>query len=265
MRNIFISFSGGESSALLLLRCLDQYKQDNILVCFANTGDEDEETLKFVKKTQDFYFIKIYWLEAYVSPLKGKGVMPVIVDFETASRDGKPLLDQAAKLGKSAITSPHCTRDLKVIIMHKFAKAYFRGEGYTTMQGIRFDEPTRINWHTAKEKGWDYPLARWRITKPYVNNFWKRHEKEKGFRLNLKPNEGNCRLCFKKSEKKLIELIRAKPCLVLFRMTMELVTENDKHDMYRKNRSIFDLLEIAKDKEVKSGQLDLFGGACFCS
>lgn len=159
---------------MLLLHCLDKYKDYNILVCFANTGDEHEQTLLFVKRIQDFYNIKIYWIEAYVL---GVGVMPVLIDFETASRDGKPMLDQSEKLGNCGISTPHCTRDLKVRAMHKFAQNYFGSKNYITMQGIRYDEQSRINWKTAKNKNWDYPLARWMISKPIVNKFWERHEK----------------------------------------------------------------------------------------
>lgn len=263
-RNIFVSFSGGESSAFLLLEVLKRYdsKYYNILVCFANTGDEHEETLRFVYDIQTYYDIEVAWLEAYVSPIKGIGVMPIVIDYKSASRDGKPLLDQSEKLGHCAITAAHCTRDLKVRIMHKHAKLVL-GKNYTTMQGIRFDEQSRIKWGVAKLKNWDYPLARWRITKPMINEFWRKHKEYHGFRLNLKNHQGNCNLCFKKSDSKLVQQIRERPCLVIFRITLELISNNDLHDQYRANRSIFDLLDLAKS-ETKSNQLSIFGGECFC-
>lgn len=274
MKNILISVSGGLSSALLLFEVLKRYNKEkpnyyNFLICFANTGDENEETLIFVnkldKQIQKEYGICIYWLEAYVSPIKNKGCFPVLVDFNSASRDGSPMLDQSEKLGHCAISAPHCTRDLKVSIIHKFAKSYFgKKQKYFTMQGIRADEQSRINWETAKNKNYKYPLAEWGITKQDVNDFWKIYNKTKGFTLNLKSYEGNCNLCFKKSDFKLIKLIREKPCLALFRITLELVSANDNHDQYRGNRSIFDLLDLAKSN-IKDNQLSLFGGECFCS
>lgn len=264
-RNIFVSFSGGESSAFLLLEIIKRYDARfyNILVCFANVGDEHEETLRFVFNIQNYYDVNITWLEAYVSPIIGKGVMPIVVDYETTSRDGKPMLDQSEKLGQCAISATHCTRDLKIRTMHKHSKLVL-GNLYTTMQGIRADETSRINWKSAKEKNWDYPLARWGVTKPIINNFWSQHEEEHGFRLNLKEHQGNCNLCFKKSDSKLVKLLREQPCLYIFRKTLELVSKNDKHDAYRGHRDIDDILKLAKSN-TKQDQLSLFGGQCFCS
>lgn len=264
-QNIFISFSGGESSAYLLLRVLRTYSKDqyNILVCFANTGDENEETLRFVYRMQIYYDIDIVWLEAYISPIKGRGVMPIVVNFKTCSRDGKPLLDQSSKLGHCAISVPHCTRDLKVRTMHKYIKSVF-GNNYTTLQGIRYDEQSRINWQKAQVNDWDYPLARWGVTKDTIRTFWGKHKDIHGFRLDLKEHQGNCNLCFKKSDKKLIQTIREKPCLLIFRFTLELVSANDNHDQYRGSKTTMDLLELARDsKDIN--KLSDFGGQCFCS
>lgn len=262
--NVLISFSGGESSAFLLLRFISLNPHCNILVIFANTGDENEETYNFVNKLEKHYNVFVFWLEAYVSPVKNVGVYPVVVDYKTADREGTPLLDQSEKYGHCAIKAPHCNRDLKVAIIHKFAKEYFNGESYTTFQGIRHDEQTRINWKKAKEKNWDYPLARWGITKPYILQFWKEHKKRIGFRLELKEHEGNCNLCFKKSQRKLIKLIREKPCLILFRITLELVSKTDKHDQYRGNLTALDLLDLAKG-ETKESECSDFGSGCFCA
>lgn len=263
-KNIFVSFSGGESSAFLLLEVIKRYdsKYYDILVCFANVGDEHQETLNFVFNIQQYYNIAITWLEAYVSPVLGKGVMPIVVDYHTASIDGKPMLDQAQKLGQCAISSPHCTRDLKIRTMHKHTRLIF-GKNYTTFQGIRADETTRINWKKAKANNWDYPLARWRITKPMIREFWSQHKKQHGFRLELQEHEGNCNLCFKKSDKKLVKLLRKTPCLYIFRKTLELVSKSDKHDPYRGNRTIDDILELAQGSNIDN--LSDFGGQCFCS
>ena len=45
-----ISFSGGRTSGYMLWRILQSNKglPDDAIVCFANTGKEDEATLKFV-------------------------------------------------------------------------------------------------------------------------------------------------------------------------------------------------------------------------
>ncbi len=36
---------------------------DQAIVCFANTGKEEEATLQFVKDCQDNWNVKIHWLE----------------------------------------------------------------------------------------------------------------------------------------------------------------------------------------------------------
>ncbi len=50
-KSIVVAFSGGESSSYALKLVLDKYKgTHNIIVCFCNTGEEDEETFIFTKK-----------------------------------------------------------------------------------------------------------------------------------------------------------------------------------------------------------------------
>lgn len=88
-KNILISFSFGESSAYMTIKLWEKFKNRNdvnVLICFANTGKEREQTLVFGKRVQDTYGIPVFWLEPYISPHKGTGVWPVVVDFETADR-----------------------------------------------------------------------------------------------------------------------------------------------------------------------------------
>jgi 3'-phosphoadenosine 5'-phosphosulfate sulfotransferase (PAPS reductase)/FAD synthetase len=52
MDNILISFSGGRTSAFMckLILSSPKYANSKKLILFANTGKENEETLKFVNK-----------------------------------------------------------------------------------------------------------------------------------------------------------------------------------------------------------------------
>lgn len=52
LRRLLISFSGGETSALMAKLILDRMagEYDEIRTVFANTGQENEETLRFVDR-----------------------------------------------------------------------------------------------------------------------------------------------------------------------------------------------------------------------
>lgn len=51
MKNLLVSFSGGETSAYLAKWLLDnKSKEYNMIFVFANTGDEEERTLEFVNE-----------------------------------------------------------------------------------------------------------------------------------------------------------------------------------------------------------------------
>ena len=70
-------------------------------------------------------------------------------------------------------------------------------------------------------------------------------------------------LCHKKEERKLVRLIREKPCRAIFRMTLTLVSATDEYDMYRGHCDIWDLLEKAKS-DTPEDLFSSFGGSCFC-
>ena len=53
-----ISFSGGRTSAYMLYKVLQAHQMslpDEAIVCFANTGKEDEATLRFVQDCSERY------------------------------------------------------------------------------------------------------------------------------------------------------------------------------------------------------------------
>ena len=58
---------------------------EEAIVCFANTGKEDEATLEFVRDCAINWNVNIKWLEFRDDEKKY-----AIVDFETASRNGEP-------------------------------------------------------------------------------------------------------------------------------------------------------------------------------
>ena len=60
-----ISFSGGRTSAFMLHRVLEANSglPEEAIVCFANTGKEDEATLEFVRDCSVNWQVPIVWLE----------------------------------------------------------------------------------------------------------------------------------------------------------------------------------------------------------
>ena len=90
-----ISFSGGRTSAYMLHQILQAYGgtlPDDVVVAFANTGKEREETLEFVRECADHWSVPVRWVEWRNNE---KGFEEVT--FETASRNGEPFADLIRK------------------------------------------------------------------------------------------------------------------------------------------------------------------------
>jgi len=178
---LFIANSGGETSAymtnwILTNRHIHKLKNfDEIVVVFANTGQEHENTLKFIDTCDKHLNFKTVWLEAVVNNKRGAGTSFKIVNYETASRDGRPFEDVIRKYGIPNQTFQICSRELKTNTI----KAYLRSLGwqhrkYYTAIGIRSDEVHRIASNYFKNKIL-YPLVNWNpTTKADVKTFWKR-------------------------------------------------------------------------------------------
>lgn len=236
MEKLFISFSGGETSGYMLHWLLKHKSNDyEIKVVFANTGNENEETLKFVQRCSELFNVEIVWVEAvptWTIMFNGKKVKTEnfkvfqmlrkyeikrgrtpeikrsstgfkIVNFETASRDGAPFEKVIQRYGIPNKKYLHCTRELKMQPMTKYMRSigWKKGDYYTAI-GIRADEIDRIA-SDRKEKKLIYPLISDQpMTKPKINFWWS----QQPFRLNLKGYEGNCKDCYKKSQNKLMTI-----------------------------------------------------------
>ena len=206
---LFISFSGGETSAFMAQWLLANraYEYDEIVTLFANTGQENEETLRFVQQCDEAFGLNVVWVEAAVNA-RGKGTGHHVVDFGTASRAGEPFEAVIEKYGIPNQAYPHCTRELKLAPMLSYiASLGWKPGSYDTAIGIRADEVDRIA-ADAKAKRLIYPLvADVEMTKPRVNAWWQ----QQSFRLQLKGYEGNCKWCWKKSLRKHLTLLNEHP------------------------------------------------------
>lgn len=218
-----ISFSGGRTSAYMLFKIIEAHNgllPPDVVVVFANTGKEREETLRFVYECGARWDVQIRWLEYRLDGFEEVG-------FNSASRDGLPfrlLIDKKGYL-PNAVTR-FCTSELKVRVMKQFAMSL----GWTHWKnviGLRYDEGHRVlkqlAANDAKKERWTtvMPMSRAKATKRgHVLPFWLGRNVDpidlayplpQGFDLGLRDYEGNCDLCMLKSRGALKRLIRDNP------------------------------------------------------
>lgn len=272
MKNLLVSFSGGETSAFMaqwIKNHLEDKVYEKVVYVFANTGLENEETLEFVEECSHHFKFNVQWLEASINPERGYGTGYWLTDFDNAKRKGEPFEAVISKYGIPNQMYPHCTRELKEVPIRKFAKDWFDGEPYHTAIGIRSDEADRIN-SKAKDFGFIYPLINREMipaTKPMINFYWRNMP----FRLNLKGYQGNCITCWKKSDKKLFKIANENPNAFNFMDRMEKTyafVNGEKSVFFRNQRSTQDILSQSKsftgkvrdDSQNYAWQLDLIGG-----
>lgn len=168
-----ISFSGGRTSAYMLIKLLQMEEYKDSIICFANTGKEKEQTLLFVKQCDEYiqnkFNKKINWLE-YCKYNKWKWVT-----YETASRHGEPFIDLVIKRKMVPnIVSRFCTQELKIRVIRDFMKSWAY-KTWTNIVGIRYDEPSRYhNLINDTSNRWDNecPLYKMKVTEPQVLAYW---------------------------------------------------------------------------------------------
>jgi len=196
--HLVISTSGGETSGFMLGRLLasDLSRYESITAVFANTGEESEATLVFVKRLAELYGIEIVWLEAVIHHGERKASTYKIVDFDSASRNGEPFEDMIDKYGIPNKAYLHCTRELKNNPIKFYCIDRFKKD-YEIAIGIRTDEKERLPKNNSYRTV--YPLVDEGFTKDDVIAFWSKQD----FRLEIENYQGNCRWCWKKSLKKL--------------------------------------------------------------
>ena len=163
-----ISFSGGRTSAYMLWRVLEAHQMSlppEAIVCFANTGKEDEATLRFVHNCSEHWNVPINWLE-----FRKDGY--AVVDYKTASRNGEPfeaLIEKKHYLPNTF--ARFCTSELKIVPMKKYLKSLGH-EDIVTFVGIRADEPRRVAKMKTNEDIKETPLATANVTVKTVLSFW---------------------------------------------------------------------------------------------
>jgi hypothetical protein len=267
------TFSGGRTSAFMgqFIKNYSKYDDFDKVFVFANTGKEREETLKFINKCDKEWSLKVVWLEADVVHEKGIGTNYKIVDFETASRSGEPFEEILKKYPIPNNFASNCTRELKLKPIEKYVKSLGYEEVYTAM-GIRWDEQHRMS-NTAEKQNIIYPLINdVKVDSKFIRSWWDKQS----FDLQLKDYEGNCDLCFKKSTRKRLTIIKENPNVAEWWQRMEETYGNEELPRFdlRSNLSIEQLVKMAQQPfnrvedlhELSKNQCSLFDFEtdCFC-
>lgn len=267
-----ILFSGGRTSAFLAKYMKEHpYYKDCIFV-FMNTGKEREETLQFADKCDKEFELNLVYLEAKVIDEKGKGTTYKIVDFETASRNGEPFEAMLKKYPLPNNKASNCTRELKQRPIDAYLRDNYKDFDIIKVVGIRADEEHRKSINAEIEKV-IYPLCdEIKVDSRFIRNWWEKQS----FDLELKDYQGNCDLCFKKSLKKRLTIIKENPEIAKWWLEMEQKYSSEEIPRFdlRTNKSIEELVEMAQRPftkaqdlhELSQQQCDLFEFEtdCFC-
>ena len=217
-KKLLVSVSGGETSMFMAQWLWRKMQEEyDMIFVFANTGEENEETLHFVNSCINHFKIPVVWVEAVVHQNERKGTEHSITSYFDASRDGQPFEEVIKKYGIPNMATPHCTRELKERPINSYAKS-IGWDDCSLAIGIRVDEIDRQN---AKKEQMKiiYPLiSMFPTTKPMINFYWSNMP----FRLDLKGYEGNCKTCWKKSDNKLYTIAKENERKFMFFQKMEM-------------------------------------------
>lgn len=277
-----ISFSGGRTSAFMLRKILDAYDgalPENIHVAFANTGRERPETLDFVQECSERWNVRIHWLE--YDPDEDHNTR--FVSHNSASRNGEPFV-AVMKSRSGMLPNPvtrFCTIEMKIRRFYMLMHRIYGHARWNSVVGLRADEPKRVEKQQArneqKKDRWHtlMPLAAAGVTKRDVKAFWDAQP----FDLRLLnvggvTPDGNCDLCFLKSESSILSAMRRRPDLAQWwidresdAMDREVFTEirNESARRFRMDRPSYAAL---LDKSQRQGDLLTYedeGGSIDCA
>ena len=143
----------------------------------------------------------------------------------------------------------NCTRELKQVPMDKYIKSLGYKEVFTAI-GIRYDERHRVS-NTAKEQNLIYPLANdIQVDSRFIRTWWDAQP----FDLGLKDYEGNCDLCFKKSLKKRLTILKENPKIGEWWLKMENTYSKEEYPRFdlRTNKAIGELIKLSEQPFTKA-------------
>jgi 3'-phosphoadenosine 5'-phosphosulfate sulfotransferase (PAPS reductase)/FAD synthetase len=245
---------------------------DDGIVCFANTGKEEEATLKFVNDCSVNWSVKIHWIE--YQDHEDSAHRYKEVTYETASRNGEPF--EAIIRKRQYLPNPvtrFCTSELKIRTMACFLKHSGLFDDCTKSElenaswiGLRYDEDRRAAKIKDKRR---IPLFTAGVTVQHISDFWDAQP----FNLELPTYKGrtlagNCDLCFLKPLNQVATLIAENPKRATWWVKMEALAlalaSKPSGATFRKDRPNYaSMVKFAADQQTIFDP-DEEGIACFC-
>jgi 3'-phosphoadenosine 5'-phosphosulfate sulfotransferase (PAPS reductase)/FAD synthetase len=259
--NIFCSVSAGYSSVLMAIKIKEWYPDHNIIYAMANTSKEDEESLIYMNKCDEYYNLNMTWIEAKINQKKRKGTDFIITNFKELKRNGEIFEDGIKKYGIPCKINKWCNRELKLVPLKKYVDSIFGLNNYSIAVGLRADEMDRV-MVKFKENNVFYPLLDNGITTKDRNKFWNNEPIE----IGIPAFKGNCNKCFEKANRKLLTIIsedgvdywwgdmenKYGEIPIEGKPSYNSYAENGGMNFFRGNKSLEDLVEMSKQPFIKS-------------
>jgi hypothetical protein len=270
-KNIFVAISGGRSSAMMSyhIHTSDKYKDYNKVYCFANTGMERIETIDFLKNIERTWGIDIVKIEGVYSNVKGVGIGYKIVDWDELNMTAQPFENAIMHMTKGSFgglpntNAPYCSSRMKTYPSKKFADEIFGINNYVMALGFRYEDmPKRISWAEIKvDTKRIFPLIT-DFEKPVTQNDLNLFFDKQPFKLGIHSKYGNCELCWKKSNKNLIEIIQYGTRFIDW---MQKIEDKYGDTMYRDRVTIKDLVRMASLPTTAEIDFDDNDDSCVCT
>jgi hypothetical protein len=271
MNKLLVSVSGGRSSAMMArhIQQSEKYKDFEKLYVFANTGMERPETIQFLKDMEDHWGLDLVKIEGVYSEDMGVGIKYKIVDYDTIDMNAKVFEESVKHYNKGSFDglpyskAPYCSQAMKQRPIDKLAKDVFGTTKYITAIGFRKEDmPKRINWIDIKhDEKRIYPLLT-DYDEPVgvtdLGKFWN----QQPFKLNISSHLGNCELCWKKSDKVLVEAIQNGTRFVGWWKQME---DQYGNTAFRNKNSIMDYVAMSKSPETMKINFEETDDYCLCT
>jgi 3'-phosphoadenosine 5'-phosphosulfate sulfotransferase (PAPS reductase)/FAD synthetase len=292
-KNILCTISAGYSSIMMALKIKEWYPDHKVVYVMANTSKEHKESLIFMNKCDEYFNLNMNWIEAefyYGRIINGTkhifttkeferlskrnffrcsygylktighfkvGVKPRVVKYKDLKTKGEIFENGIKKLGISSKINAWCNRDMKIVPIKKFADSIFGLNNYSIAVGMRADEIDRVG-KAYKTNNTFYPLLDNGITTKDRNKFWSKQP----IKIEIPAYKGNCDLCYKKSNRKIMTVLKEEPdkaewwnnmikkysqISIEGKPSYNAYAENGGMNFYRQNISLDELIKMASE------------------